>query len=335
MTEFQKFPSIESFSHVWASQARKTFPEATVYGTKIKLHGTNGGVRIQIDPHGVVAQSRKRDIFVGDDNAGFAAWVEAHKESFSIRREIMEGTPEAETIEHLTIFGEWAGRGIQKNDAVTRLDGKFFFVFAIQINDRMYSDPEIIEQIVPDLDELIVLPWFSPPIYRIDWVSGSDANDFADALEAHVNEIGERDPFIYDIFGVEGPGEGLVAMPATGWVGMDRDEFSSLLFKAKAEAHRVKSTERAVSRRMELPTEATEFVDMFVTDARCQQALEEACDGIAEKPRTAEFLKWLGGDVKKESEVELSEMGLEWKQVAGLINKAAVRWFMTECNRIV
>lgn len=334
MTGFVKFPSIESFAHVWKYMTRKMDPQPMFYGAKVKLHGTNGGVRVNADGS-VVAQSRSRDLSAEDDNYGFAKWVAQNAHNFRINPQIMQGADGAEDIKHVTYFGEWAGNGIQNKDAVTQLSNKFFFIFAMQINDTIYTDPAQIEgTLSPDSDKVLVLPWHFVFEAPFDWIDTGTANVLVEVINHHVERIGERDPFIYEVFGIDGPGEGLVLTPFTGTDGIDRDLYSALTFKAKSEAHRVKATEKAVSTRMEIPAEATAFVEMFVTDARCQQALTESCDGIAEKPRTSDFLKWLGGDVRKESLTELRESGLEWKQVAAMVNKAAARWFIQRCEAI-
>lgn len=332
MTDFIKFPSIESFAHAHTFMSRKMDPTPIRYGAKIKLHGTNGGIRIN-DDGTVVAQSRTRDLTPEDDNYGFARWVEANAASFRINPVIMKGAEGAPDIEHVTYFGEWAGLGIQQKDAVTQLNQKYFFIFAMQINDLMYTDPDLIEStMAKDCDNVLVLPWHFIFESEIDWINAARTNAMIDVINDQVEKIGEVDPFIRDVFGIEGVGEGLVLVPYTGTEGIDRDLYSALTFKAKTEAHRVKSTVKAVSQRMEVPQDVKDFVSMFVTDARCEQALHEACDGIAERARTPNFLKWMGGDVQKESVAELGEAGLDWKQVAGQVNKAAAHWFLLRCG---
>lgn len=327
MTEFTKFPSIESFGHVWRFMNRKMDPKPVMYGAKIKLHGTNAGVRISSDGS-VVAQSRSRDITPDDDNAGFARWVAETERFWRIDPAVMQKGDEP--IKKVIFYGEWAGSGIQKNDAVTKLNGKYFFVFAVQIDDMVYTDD--LEGLIPDLDNVLVLPWHGS-WETIDFVDQARTNVLIEAINKEVEAIGECDPFIKDVFGIEGPGEGLVYMPVSDWLnGMERDTFAALTFKAKAEAHRVKNTEKAVSARVAIPAGVGDFVATFVTEARLMQGLTEACDGIAEKPRTADFLSWMGNDIKKESAVELEEMGLSWKDVAGHVNKAAVRWFIAKCE---
>src|SRR5262245_50656379 len=89
-----------------------------VYRAKIKLHGTNAAV--QRTREGVFPQSRSQLLSPGDDNKGFARWVEASRAYF-------EALPP-----EVTVFGEWCGPGVEKGMAVSALDRKIFAVFAIQ-----------------------------------------------------------------------------------------------------------------------------------------------------------------------------------------------------------
>jgi len=325
---FIKFPSIESFAHVVRGQRRFEKPAEVKFGAKIKLHGTNAGVRIEQDGS-VYAQSRTRDITPEMDNSGFATWLEPHKAAWAAA-DLPTG--------RVTFFGEWAGKGIQKGDAVCGLDQKYFFIFAVQIEDDMLTDPDTIEQMIPDLDDVIVLPWDT--IWDKPFHLGIEEECLALGGEAGraVQSIGERDPFIYGIFGVEGPGEGWVVSPITdldgddATLGMPRDLYSMLTFKAKTEAHSVKNNKKLVPTFVEIPEGVAEFVEMFVTPARCEQALTEGCEGVAEPARTGDFFKWMGQDIKKESQVELADAGLEWKDVSKHITEASKKWWLKKCK---
>ena len=78
-----------------------------------KIDGTNACV--VVDEMGdVSAQSRKRVIKVGDDNYGFASWVDNYQE-------------ELRELGHGYHFGEWAGAGIQSNPH--DLESKHLFLF--------------------------------------------------------------------------------------------------------------------------------------------------------------------------------------------------------------
>ncbi len=70
-----------------------------------KIDGTNAQVFITDDGR-VYAGSRTRWIVPGDDNFGFAAWVEANRE------ELLKLGPGAH-------FGEWWGAGIQRKYGLT------------------------------------------------------------------------------------------------------------------------------------------------------------------------------------------------------------------------
>ncbi|MCH7880863.1 MAG: hypothetical protein IIB69_04640, partial [Proteobacteria bacterium] len=63
---------------------------------KIKLHGTNAGIVIK-NSGDVFAQSRSSIIGTGNDNAGFAAWVESTTDVWT----------DIQVIPQITIFGEW------------------------------------------------------------------------------------------------------------------------------------------------------------------------------------------------------------------------------------
>lgn len=78
-----------------------------------KMDGTNGCIIIR-DGSIIAVQSRKRFITPGDDNYGFAGWVDRNGEKLL---SLGDG-------HH---YGEWAGPGIQKNPH--SLDEKKFFLF--------------------------------------------------------------------------------------------------------------------------------------------------------------------------------------------------------------
>ena len=80
-----------------------------------KIDGTNAQVFISEDGQ-IMAGSRTRWITPQDDNFGFAAWVEAHRD-------------ELLTLGPGRHFGEWWGQGIQRNYGLTE---KRFSLFNVQ-----------------------------------------------------------------------------------------------------------------------------------------------------------------------------------------------------------
>jgi hypothetical protein len=107
-----------------------------------KIDGTNAQVWIGDDGTEIRAGSRTRWITPGDDNFGFAAWVEAHRD-------------ELLTLGPGRHFGEWWGQGIQRKYGQDR---KRFSLFNVSrwADERpaccavvpilyrgMFSEPEI------------------------------------------------------------------------------------------------------------------------------------------------------------------------------------------------
>jgi hypothetical protein len=309
LATFTKFPSIESFSHVYRRQFKSFAPQRVVYGAKIKLHGTNAGIRVSKRGE-VAAQSRNRDLTIDADNFDFAAWLEPLKPLFATCTQ----------SEDIVFFGEWAGPGVQPTDAVSKTDRRRLFIFAIQIGEDMHYDPGFIYHLTPSHPDIEILPTEFEIL--VDYAGGT--GDLVDRVNAAVDAIAEEDPYIARMFDVSDAGEGLVLAPMSP---MTIYEWPALTFKAKAEAHRVKKEGKAVSERLSIPAGAREFVATFVTEARCQQGLNEVCGGVADPQKIPAFLAWVGGDVKEESGAELEDMGLEWKAVAKLVNQASVRWF--------
>jgi hypothetical protein len=79
-----------------------------------KIDGTNACVIVSEDLGGVYAQSRTRLITPGDDNFGFARWVQEHEDELAIG--LGPGYH----------YGEWYGAGIQRGYG---LDHKRFALF--------------------------------------------------------------------------------------------------------------------------------------------------------------------------------------------------------------
>ena len=120
--QMQRWPSVELLHNVRRSLIAVEATPVVTYRAKIKLDGTNAGVQVFADGR-VAAQSRSQVITSDNDNMGFAQWVSQHVDYFA---QLAGG-------EHLTIFGEWCGQGIQKRTAISQLDLRIFAVFAVQM----------------------------------------------------------------------------------------------------------------------------------------------------------------------------------------------------------
>lgn len=87
-----------------------------------KIDGTNASVTIEDDGE-MSAASRSRYITPGNDNHGFAAWVEMHR-------------AELATLGPGVHYGEWWGSGINRGYGLTKGDKRFSL-----FNVSRWSDP--------------------------------------------------------------------------------------------------------------------------------------------------------------------------------------------------
>lgn len=316
---FIKWTSIELLHNVRNDLKILDKTPVVTYRAKIKLHGTNAGV--QITPEGeVAAQKRSQIISPKSDNAGFATWVAENTEYFS----------QLKGDSNITIFGEWCGSNIQKGVAVSQIGRKVLAVFAIQyggISDipELEIRPEKIREMLPPHDDIFVLPYYGEAI-TLDFGDSTQLKAASETINQMVEKVEEIDPWVKDTFGIEGVGEGLVMYPQTNDV-VIREGYTELMFKAKGEKHRVVKSKEAVQIDSEVARNIEEFVELFVTEARLQQAMNEACDGELNIKKMGQFLRWISKDIQKESLTELAASCLSWKEVHKPISNAARKWY--------
>lgn len=102
-----------------------------------KIDGTNAQVFISPDGQQLLAGSRTRWITPQDDNHGFAAWVEAHRD-------------ELLTLGPGRHFGEWWGAGIQRRYGLSE---KRFSLFNVQRWALYGTDPQRIATADPRIEK--------------------------------------------------------------------------------------------------------------------------------------------------------------------------------------
>ena len=334
---FIKWPSIELLHNLCRALEYVEEKPILTYRAKVKLDGTNAGV--QISPDGLVsAQSRTQLITPKNDNAGFAAWVNQNLEYFS-------GLARHNTLrEHMTVFGEWCGQGIQNRTAIARIERRVFAVFAIQYGgvnghvSKLEVNPDRIRDRLPDHADIFVLPFYGDPI-ELDFSNQDQLKTQADTLNQWVETVERIDPWVKETFGVEGLGEGLVMYPLIeglesgkepqndGFQGVERLGYSEFLFKAKGLKHHVVKVKKPVQVAPEKVKGINEFVRLFVTESRLEQGATEACDGEFTMKKMGPFLKWFTNDVQKESKAELDAAQLSWKEVNKAVMNAARAWY--------
>ena len=293
-------------------------PKLRFHGT-VKLHGTNAGVCYN-PKDGIWVQSRENIITLTADNAGFARFVHANIDAFAnlfstliTKHNITFGD---DTV--LAIFGEWAGKGIQDNVAISQLP-KAFYVFGAGFSENSEMEPLWLNPTeLRDVNNLIynVNDYPSWDI-EIDFNSPEDVQEELARLALEV----EASCPISKALGVDGLGEGIVWQ--SDWCG------EQLYFKVKGEKHSVSSNKKTASATPDVVEGVNEFVKYACTKNRLEQALMSVFNSLSntDSKRFGEVLAWMNKDILKEESDVLVENHLEWKQVAGAVAAATRKMF--------
>lgn len=346
-TRFVKFPSIEQYRQIVKTLSRGRFshinennqpvfkpPPTLDFTGTVKIHGTNAGVVLNTTTGEMRCQKRGDFVDPVHDNAGFAFFVESHKEQFmemlyeakSRAQQVINERFNGEAI--VCLYGEWAGSSIQKGVAVTELP-KQFYIFGLKVapidkdNDKTavwldYSG--IANHEIRVYNMLDDFPTYKFTLDFGDKESRAKAEEYMSQIVDDVEKecpVGKR-------FGVSGVGEGVV------WV--HDSDFGRVVFKTKGEKHKVSGKNKGKNK-VEVAPEVLESIDKFVeysvTENRLRQGVQELF-GTMENTTMKDIgklVKWMQGDILKEEMDVLVENHLAIKQVNGPIAQATVKWF--------
>lgn len=352
MKKHISYPSIEQFRNIITTIGREASfvgldengdaiydgsrpkPVLTFKGT-IKLHGTNFGVSYN-ELEGMWAQSRENIITPQSDNAGSAFFVESNKEAFMrLFNDVIQATgvnPQENTI---SIYGEWAGKGIQKGIAISNID-KSMFIFGVKITPHPKDENDKATAYWVDSSYLR-----SPEnrIYNIeDYPTFSIDIDFNNP-QLSQNKIIEMTIEVEDecpvgkAFGHIGIGEGIVFSHMTSNGKVYR-------FKSKGEKHskasKVKTLKPVDDEKL---NKIISIVNQVTPEWRLEQMLEKTFDfmngGQIDIKRMGEFMKNLMADILKEETDVLAAAGLEPKDIGSKVSEVARRYFFEKQNELV
>jgi hypothetical protein len=344
---FRKFPSIEQFKNVihnvrqFAKKHDKPVPTLSFEGT-VKLHGTNGGIGINMATNEIWAQSRERTLSYFDDNAGFCKYMLENETLWRVflssvtdsDQVKLAGTEFAERLKsaRVVIFGEWCGPGIQKGVAISEMERKAFFPFELKVyvpgDDG--DDVLILTYDVMNYPELATIPdcyrigSFQVKLIDIDFNAPQESqNELVDLTLA----VEERCPVAFEFqrFGV---GEGIV------WTNKE----TGLRFKVKGEKHstsKVSTVKQIAAVDLERMKTVSAFVDNVVTDNRLNQGIDKLRE--LGKPTditsTGDFIKWIIGDVQKEEMDVIIASNLDKKELMPAMSNKAKEFYLAYIKR--
>jgi hypothetical protein len=276
----------------------------------VKLHGTNASICYN-DKDGVWAQSRNNIITIENDNAGFAKFIsERETEAINVLNWAISFYDIDTSKDTVCIYGEFAGKGIQKGVAISELE-KSFYIFGLSVvNDK--KEKEWLDFHYPgSLDNRILnINLFYSPTITIDLnepeLSQNKLIELTEAVEKQCPVAAE--------FGKEGIGEGIV------WTAKYLRK--TYRFKVKGENHSVTKVKKLASVNTEKLNSINEFVEYSVTKQRVDQAIENVFG--SEDPdikQTGEIIRWVANDIIAEESDTLKSNSLTWKEVAGRVAK--------------
>lgn len=275
---------------------------------KIKIHGTNSAISFN-NQYGLWAQSRNNIITVDDDNMGFAFFVEKNKETFEMLiRDVVELYDIDTNIYTISIFGEWAGSGIQKGVGISELE-KAMYIFGVKISKL--GDPDFNAYWVDS--SMLRSP--DNRIFNVDdYETYSVDIDFnmpqlAQNKLVEITDAVEKECPVSKAFGINnGVGEGVV------W----SCEYKGAIhrFKVKGDKHSTSKVKKTASVNVDKLNSIKEFIDYSVTENRINQAIENVFgQNELDVKKLGDFIRWMINDITTEEIDTLIENDLEPKEV--------------------
>lgn len=293
-----KIGDLDSVLHEFKTYRRLHALPSVDYVGKVKLDGTNSSIHIDADGKAII-QSRTRIITDQSkltDNFDFAKFV---NETFDFST--------LNIPRNMVVFGEWVGQGITgSGDACSQLEKRHWFIFGIFYNGRIVHDyDEITELIEPLLGDRVHVLGYDVK-FTLEVGNPASIENVRSLLDDRVDQIAERDPIMWNMFGISGTGEGLVLFPTEHTE--DKDLFNRLLFKHKAD-HHLERRPRKTAVSAKKPS-SVDLGQMFVTDARCMKIMFKLDGGLGVDHITRDmFVDAVVDDIKSEESLEIDANG--------------------------
>ena len=310
------FPSIEAFRHLVKNLPyifSDKVPDVLNFNGTVKLHGTHADV-IQ-ENNEIIIQSRNRVLSIEKDNEGCARFFEDRKQAI---KTLFDKLSENIGTDHLLIAGEYCGRGIQSKVAICKLP-RMFVVFAIKrLDTDQWVDILQYVDIINDKNNAIYNVCLAPT-YQLA-VTLETPETAIIQMDELTKQVDTKCPFA-DIFGVNGPGEGIV------WTCVENTT-SDLWFKTKGATHvtpiipTIKNTDSLME----------ELIIPRMTQQRMEQGISYLVD-LGHDPKLIKniniFADWICNDIIKEELDILEDSGIPMITIRKHIRLAACEWFKT------
>lgn len=338
----QAFHSIESLRHVAEDvRSRQEYhasigivepkPTITFHGT-VKLHGTNGGVRVCGNE--VIAQGRSRVLTIQNDNFGFAHFVAGRQDDF--RRLALALAPASDDV---TLYGEWCGTGIQKKVGIASLP-KMFVVFAVYCNLTETFDDEVLRAAEDnDLTEWLnnqnIFLITQAPTFEIT-IDFENPVSAAEELSRLTLQVEEACPFANSqLFYAFNHGDNIGIGEGIVWVS-NPNAYKRLTFKTKGEKHKKGGERQQVEIDPVKAADIAALVEVLLPTWRLDQGFDYLRENNIPMANTStgEYLKWLAKDILKEEAAVIAANPYPWKDIQGKVMVVAKEYFFANLDEM-
>ena len=291
----------------------------------VKIHGTNAGVSYNSE-HGMWAQSKNDIITPEKDNFAFAFFAHSNEDFFSSAiKEFANNNGIDLSVYTVTVYGEWAGEGVQKGMGISH-EPKSFFVFGVKVSkpgDEDFKSFWVDASEFPRDEDNRIYHVDDFGVFEIDIdfnMPGLVINELADMTIEVENECP-----VAKKLGHIGIGEGIV------WSVVFKDE--TYRFKVKGEKHSATKVKKLVKVDVEKLNSIKEFVEYAMTENRFEQALQTVfVEEDIDVKRMGDFIRWCINDITSEEMDTMVENGLEPKDVNKHISAKAREMFFIKYN---
>ncbi len=285
--------------------SNEPLPTLPFRGT-IKLHGTNAA--ISWNPiKGITCQSRNN--VVTDGHFGFPEMIAQEREEVeNLIGNAIELVGGLKGDEHVTIFGEWVGPGVQNGVAIAELPLKTWFIFAIKYTDSAGKGHWLKEVDSVNCNSSRIKNLYNFSTFNLDIDLNNPALSQNELIRL-TEEVEKQCPVAF-VFGIRGIGEGIVWET---WHNGDRHNF-----KVKGELHASSKVSTLAPVDEEKAKSIVDFVEYAVTVNRVKQAMFEVSQEVGElsKKHTGQIINWVSKDVIEEERETMKSSLLEWSNIS-------------------
>ncbi|MFC0139973.1 RNA ligase family protein [Erwinia mallotivora] len=349
---FLGYPKIKQYYNV-VSEVRKSSsrinknekpPIVNFHGT-VKLHGTNCSVAHDYETKQTWPQSRNFILSTDKtDNKGFAAYAKSD-DANPIFENIFTAIHKhrAEGENRVAIYGEWCGKDIQKNVAISELS-PMFVVFNIALYNESgkyrWMDPAVMHEIITEARGKTEfsknLPIYSTEDFEtwdisVDFSDQKSIDSTARLLAEHTTNVEGNCP-VGKKFGISGCGEGIV------WKSQVRNEqgdknsaiqTDNLMFKVKGQKHSETHVKTLVPVSAEMSDSINQFIENTVTEKRLENVMDKLS---ASEMEVKTFCLKVKADVLSEESLSIAKSKLNKKSIVIAIDERASKWFKEKVN---